>query len=251
MNQREWSKCLAEATVLLDFPVETNGRRQRGLEIASDPANIVKDRRGWHVGSQSCRDVYLVTAEHCTCPDSNAPRSNDIKWCKHRIAVSYWTLAHKLGAPIAAVHISEMLGLNGRWQRQQWLVADEGDDRQYRVFLKRQDGHVHAICDVGGLKCSRHKRMVCRHVRRAVEKAAQRNGLELAWSTDPDRATRLKRFGGDLFTVVSEHGPVAYAVTTGGYTRASDDDPDDELARKRRERDQALPVQPKKVGRWK
>jgi hypothetical protein len=242
---------LAEATVLLDFPVETNGRRQRGLAIASYQDNIVVDGPGrWEVIGQS-GDDYIVTPTHCNCPDGNAPRDDGgVKWCKHRIAASYWVLTHKLGAPIAAVLVSEAMVKGGAyWKSQHWQVADEGSDRMHDVFVKRQpDNKLRVTCRAGGLTCSHNKRLVCRHARRCIERSAARNDIQLAWTTDWDAAGRLSRFGGSLFTVVSEHGPVVY-----GFAQMPNDNSDDELARRRRERDNALPVQPdKKKGRmWK
>jgi hypothetical protein len=120
-------------------------------------------------------------------------------------------------------------------------------DRMYEVYLKRHEHHLSATCKCGGLLCSQHKRMVCRHVRRAVERSAARRGKSVAWSHDHENAVRLARIGGELVTVVNDSGIPIYGV-------ASDSEPSNEndIQRQRHERDNALPVQvSRKDMRWK
>lgn len=247
MNRKAYAKAFSEALVLLDLPVE-NGRKQRGIQIASDPDNVSKDGYGWLVESQSGNELYRVTGNHCDCPDA-APRDNGVKWCKHRVAVSLWTLANTLLGPLAAVFVSEQPGLKA-WHRQHWQVADEGMDRLYEVYLKREAHHLSAICKCGGLRCSQHKRMVCRHVRRAVEKSAARRGKVVSWSHDRENAVRLARIGGELVTVTNDSGIPIYGVARDSEACGKPQETD--IEKQRRERDNALLAQPERKERmWK
>lgn len=207
MNRRDYERNLSEATLLLDQPPGCNGRWQRGMQIASDLTNVSRAGGGWTVQSQSDDMCYYVTPTFCNCLDGTAPIHDGIKWCKHRIAVSLWTLANRLGARIAAAKVSEKCKNGEPWQSQHWQVLDESDGKLRDVYLKRSlitGGEVvQASCECGKLKCSQNVRTVCRHVRRCVEVQAATCDLKVSWVWDADNAVNLARMGGCLFRVVS------------------------------------------------
>jgi hypothetical protein len=55
-------------------------------QLAWDMRNVVR----WHIASQSHGGAYVVCGLHCPCQDSRAPMINNVRTCKHSMAVSFY-----------------------------------------------------------------------------------------------------------------------------------------------------------------
>ena len=91
--QDEQGRCLTPFTDILAYFAEkarlafpkANGRVERALEIALDARNVIEldDYTTFRVHSQNGSGWYTVTAQGCTCKDSEY---NGGQLCKHMIA---------------------------------------------------------------------------------------------------------------------------------------------------------------------